>query len=161
GPEAAALAPYTDLIADEVNVKSVELTDDVDTHGTFELGVNARAAGPRLGKDVQTVIKAVKAGDWSEGPDGTITAAGIALVEGEDPAKLVAAQPDSTAALPGGTGLVVLDTALTPELEAEGWAKDRVRELQDARRATGLDVSDRISLTLLVPAADLAVARAH
>src|SRR5699024_8665624 len=118
GPEAAALAPYTDLIADEVNVKSVELTDDVDTHGTFELAVNARAAGPRLGKDVQTVIKAVKAGDWSEAADGTITAAGIALVEGEYTARLVAAEPDSTAALPGGAGLVVLGTAVTPALEA-------------------------------------------
>ena len=51
-----------------------------------------------------------------------------------------------TAALPDGAGLVVLDVAVTPELEAEGWAKDRIRELQDLRKSSGLDVSDRISV---------------
>ena len=39
----------------------------------------------------------------------------------------------------------------TPELEAEGWAKDRIRELQDLRKSTGLDVSDRIRVTIAVP----------
>ncbi|MDX5453479.1 MAG: isoleucine--tRNA ligase, partial [Rhodococcus sp. (in: high G+C Gram-positive bacteria)] len=82
-PDAHRLQPFADLVQDEVNVKSVELTDDVDAHGRFELVVNARAAGPRLGKDVQTVIKAVKAGDWSEADDGTVTAAGIALLPEE------------------------------------------------------------------------------
>ena len=55
------LKEYVDLIKDEVNVKNVELTTDLASHGTFEITVNARAAGPRLGKDVQRVIKAVKA----------------------------------------------------------------------------------------------------
>jgi len=63
----------------------------------------------------------------------------------------VAAEPESTAALPDGAGLVVLDSAVTEELEAEGWAKDRIRELQDARRAAGLEVSDRITVVLDVP----------
>ena len=58
----ARLAPFTDLIADELNVKAVELTDDIDAYGRFELTVNARVGGPRLGKDVQAAIKAVKAG---------------------------------------------------------------------------------------------------
>ena len=47
------LEPFADLIADELNVKAVELTDDIETYGRFELTVNARAAGPRLGKAVQ------------------------------------------------------------------------------------------------------------
>ena len=68
------LAPFTDLIADELNVKSVELTDDIDTYGRFELTVNARVAGPRLGKDVQAAIKAVKAGEGVVNADGTLTA---------------------------------------------------------------------------------------
>ena len=151
-PEAHRLQPFAELVQDEVNVKSVELTEDVDAHGRFELVVNARAAGPRLGKDVQTVIRAVKAGDWSEAADGTVTAAGIALLPEEYTTRLVAAEPESTAALPGGAGLVVLDSTVTEELEAEGWAKYRIRELQDARRNLGLDVSDRISVVFEVPA---------
>ena len=150
-PDAERLRPFLGLIADEVNVKKVDLTDDVDVHGRFEIAVNARAAGPRLGKSVQTVIKAVKAGDWTENADGVVVAAGIELLPEEYTQKLVAAEPDSTAALPDGAGLVVLDSAVTEELEAEGWAKDRIRQLQDARRAAGFDVSDRINVVLEVP----------
>ncbi|UTM35594.1 isoleucine--tRNA ligase [Rhodococcus pyridinivorans] len=151
-PGSSHLDPFVDLIKDEVNVKRVVTTDDVEAHGRFEVVVNARAAGPRLGKDVQTVIKAVKAGDWTQAEDGTVTAAGIALLPEEYTSRLVAAEPESTAALPGGNGLVVLDTAVTEELEAEGWAKDRIREFQDARRNLGLEVSDRISVRFEVPA---------
>ena len=67
--------------------------------------------------------------------------------------KLVAADEEYTAALPGGAGLVVLDGTVTPELEAEGWAKDRIRELQDLRKSSGFDVSDRITVVMSVPAA--------
>ncbi|GAA4480408.1 isoleucine--tRNA ligase [Rhodococcus olei] len=158
--DAERLRPYLGIIADEVNVKKVDLTDDVDVHGRFELVVNARAAGPRLGKDVQTVIKAVKAGDWTE-VGGVVSAAGIALLPEEYTRRLVAAEPESTAALPENAGLVVLNSQVTEELEAEGWAKDRIRELQDARRAAGLDVSDRIAVTLEVPADRLDWAQRH
>ncbi|WP_186628369.1 isoleucine--tRNA ligase [Rhodococcus sp. BP22] len=149
---AERLRPYADIIADEVNVKKVDLTDDVAVHGKFELVVNARAAGPRIGKDVQKVIKAVKAGEWSEDANGVVSAAGIELLPSEYTRKLVAAEPDSTAALPGNAGLVVLDSNVTAELEAEGWAKDRIREFQDARRNLGLEVSDRIDIVVEVPA---------
>ena len=149
--DAERLRPYADIIADEVNVKKVDLTEDVAVHGKFELVVNARAAGPRIGKDVQKVIKAVKAGDWNEDAAGVVHAAGIELLPAEYTRKLVAAEPDSTAALPGNAGLVVLDSRVTEELEAEGWAKDRIRELQDARRSMGLDVSDRIDIVIEVP----------
>jgi isoleucyl-tRNA synthetase len=73
----------------------------------------------------------------------------------------VAADPEFTAALPDGAGLVVLDGTVTPELEAEGWAKDRIRELQDLRKSTGLDVSDRISVVMSVPAERAEWAKAH
>ena len=55
---------------------------------------------------------------------------------------------EHAAPLPGGAGLVVLDTAVTPELAAEGLARDVVRVVQQARRDAGLDVSDRITLTV-------------
>lgn len=148
----AQLAPFADLIADELNVKTVELTDDIASYGRFELAVNARAAGPRLGKDLQAAIKAVKAGDSVLNPDGTLTAGPATLLPTEFTSKLVAAEPDYTAALADGAGLVVLDGTVTPELEAEGWAKDRIRELQDLRKSSGLDVSDRIVVTMAVPA---------
>ena len=164
-PTAERLQPFTALIADEMNVKEVSLSTDTAAYGRYELVVNARAAGPRLGKDVQRVIKAVKAGNWSvragdEGSD-VVSADGIDLAEGEYTRKLVAVEPDSTAELPGGRGLVVLDTTVTEELEAEGWAKDRIRELQDARRNAGLDVSDRIEVRLYVPDTRLDWATRH
>ena len=155
------LRPFVALIADELNVKSVDLTDDIDAYGRFDLAVNARVAGPRLGKDVQAAIKAVKAGDGVVNPDGTLTAGPTTLLPEEYSSKLVAADPDWTAALPEGAGLVVLDGTVTPELEAEGWAKDRIRGLQELRKSTGLDVSDRIRLVLSVPAAREPWARAH
>ncbi|RZT85186.1 isoleucyl-tRNA synthetase [Pseudonocardia sediminis] len=159
--DAATLEPFVDLLRDEVNVRDVALTDDVAGHGRFELAVNARAAGPRLGGDVQKCIRAVKAGDWTANPDGTVTAGGIDLVEGEFTEKLVAQDPEHTASLPGNSGLVVLDTTITPELAAEGTARDVVRVVQQARREAGLEVSDRIGLTLSGPDAVLDAVRTH
>lgn len=156
-----SLAPFAELIADELNVKQVELTDDVPAYGRFDLAVNARVAGPRIGKDVQAAIKAVKAGEGVVNPDGTLTAGPVVLQPEEYTSKLVAADPEWTAALPDGTGLVVLDGTVTEELEAEGWAKDRIRELQELRKSTGLEVSDRILVQMSVPADYLAWARAH
>ncbi len=156
-----SLEPFKDLIADELNVKEVELTDDIDTYGRFELTVNARVAGPRLGKDVQVAIKAVKAGQAVVNPDGTLTAGSAVLQPDEYSSRLVAADPEYTTALPDGAGLVVLDGTVTPELEGEGWAKDRIRELQDLRKSTGLEVSDRISVVISVPAEREDWARTH
>ncbi|OBI91176.1 isoleucine--tRNA ligase [Mycobacterium asiaticum] len=155
------LRPFTDLIGDELNVKQVELTDAIDTYGRFELTVNARVAGPRLGKDVQAAIKAVKAGEGVVNPDGTLTAGPAVLQPEEYSSRLVAADPEFTAALPGGAGLVVLDGTVTPELEAEGWAKDRIRELQELRKSTGLEVSDRIAVVVAVPSEREEWARTH
>ncbi|KHO26463.1 isoleucine--tRNA ligase [Mycolicibacterium setense] len=157
----SSITPFAELIADELNVKAVEVTDDIDTYGKFELAVNARVAGPRIGKDVQAAIKAVKAGEGVVNPDGTLTAGPVVLQPEEYTAKLVAADPEWTAALPDGAGLVVLDGTVTEELEAEGWAKDRIRELQELRKSTGLEVSDRILVQMSVPADYELWARTH
>ncbi|HAP78136.1 MAG TPA: isoleucine--tRNA ligase [Acidimicrobiaceae bacterium] len=149
-PGSARLAPFADLVADEVNVKAVELSDDVDSVASFDLQVVPAKLGPRLGAQVQHVIKAVKSGDWQQTADG-VTAGGVALAEGEYTLKLVVAGDGASSTLSGGDGLVVLDLEVTPELEAEGITRDLVRLVQQARRDAGLHVSDRIELTLGVP----------
>jgi isoleucyl-tRNA synthetase len=161
-PDAKSLAPFTGLIADEVNVKAVELAEDPASLGRFELAVNPRALGPRIGGQVQQVIRAVKAGEWtrSDGSDG-ILAAGVQLEPGEYDLKLVAADQDSTSALPGNAGLIALDLRVTQELAAEGTARDVVRVVQQARRDAGLDVSDRIRLTVGADGAVADAVRAH
>lgn len=159
--DADALAPFADVLRDEVNVKEVVVGTDVSAYGRFEVTVNARACGPRLGGDTQKVIRAVKAGEWEQGADGTVTAGGITLLAGEFSERLVAADPEGTAALPGSTGLVVLDTTVTPELAAEGTARDVVRVVQQARRDAGLEVADRIALVLDAPLPVLDAVRTH
>jgi isoleucyl-tRNA synthetase len=158
--EAESLAPFTDLIADEVNVKAVELSGDVASVGTFELAVNPRLLGPRLGPAVQQVIRAVKAGDWTRSGE-RVTAAGIDLEPGEYELRLAAADPRSASALPGNAGLIALDTRVTPQLAAEGTARDVVRIVQQARRDAGLSVSDRIRLTVGADGALADAIRAH
>lgn len=164
----ASLEAFTGIVADEVNVKQVRLvaadSPEAAAYGVSQkLTVNARAAGPRLGKQVQQAIKGSKSGDWSVAEDGTVTAGGLELVEGEFTLETVAGAADESTAvgvLPGG-GFVVLDTALTPELEAEGLARDLVRQVQQARRDAGLEVSDRIALSITGSDAVQAAARAH
>ena len=90
-------------MADEVNVKAVRLlaadAPEAASYGVSQkLTVNARAAGPRLGKDVQTAIKGSKSGDWSVAEDGTVTAGGLALEEGEYTLETVAGSADGDAA---------------------------------------------------------------
>jgi isoleucyl-tRNA synthetase len=159
-PAAGSLAPFTGLIAEEVNVKTVELSAEPASLGRFELAVNPRVLGPRLGGQVQQVIRAVKAGSWTQAGD-RVEAAGVVLEPGEYELKLAAADPDSTSALPGNAGLITLDLRVTPELAAEGTARDVVRIVQQARRDAGLAVSDRIRLDIGADGAVADAVRAH
>ena len=71
---------------------------------------------------------------------------GVELEPEEFDFRVVSAGDGAVATLKGSSGLVVLDTAVTPELELEGRARDLIRQIQQARRDAGLDVSDRIML---------------
>ena len=141
------LADFLDIVRDEVNVREVVLTTDVAAVASHELQVVPAVVGPRLGKNTQQVIAAVKKGEWQQRGD-VIVVAGEELQPGEYALKLVTTEGTASAPLPAGAGVVVLDTNVTPELEAEGLARDVVRAVQQARRSADLNVSDRIVLTL-------------
>ncbi|TKV60208.1 isoleucine--tRNA ligase [Nakamurella flava] len=151
--EPAALEPFAALLADEVNVRAVavEPMAEDDARVTRRLTVNARAAGPRLGKQVQQVIKASKAGDWSVADDGAVVCGGIALAEGEFTLELAATGGSAAIGLLRSGGFVALETALDDDLVAEGIVRDVVRGVQDVRKQIGLQVSDRIRLTVTSP----------
>jgi isoleucyl-tRNA synthetase len=152
-----ALGRFEGILRDELNVKQVTLVefgeDSAALYGiTSRLTVNARAAGPRLGKSVQQVIKAARDGDWTHS-DGVVTAGGVELQEGEYELELATASSGegsgSALALLAGGGFVLLDTTMNEQLEAEGLARDVIRAVQDTRKSAGFDVSDRIRLDLV------------
>ncbi|MFI5695667.1 isoleucine--tRNA ligase [Kribbella sp. NPDC051586] len=159
----ADLQSLVPLIAAEVNVREVVLTpaDGGGTRVERRLTVNARAAGPRLGRDVQQAIKASKSGDWSVSADGVVVAGGIELQDGEYTLETTLADDQTASGLLAGGGFVVLDTTLTPELEAEGVARDIIRSIQQARRDAGLEVTDRVRVSLTVDPGTLPAVEAH
>ncbi len=148
GADTDQLQPFANLLADEINVKAVDFTDDVESFGSFRLQPNGRVLGPRLGPDVQTVIKLAKAGEWAANDDGTITVGDHQLNEDEFDLMLQPLDGVAAAALPGNNAVVVLDTEITAELEAEGLARDLVRLIQQERKDRDLEVTDRVTLSL-------------
>jgi len=163
--EVESLDGFADILRDELNVKQVAVvalaeSSLADFGISKRLSVNARALGPRIGKDVQRVIQASKSGDWSSDGDQVVSG-GVTLQPGEYELELTVADETSAIAfLPSG-GFVVLDTAVTPELAAEGLARDVVRAVQQARKDAGLDVTDRITLVLSGDADAVAAIEAH
>ncbi len=152
------LDAFSDILRDELNVKNVEsIALEEDSLGSFgitrSLSVNSRAAGPRIGKQVQAAIQAAKAGDWRPNGD-TVTVGGIELMPGEFELKFELPEGDTAIAFLADGGFVILDTGVTPELAAEGLSRDLTRAIQETRKAAGLDVSDRIDLVLYFGSAE-------
>ena len=167
-----AVKAYDEILKSELNIKDIEFCtmEDAGSQGlkiVHELKVNARAAGPRLGKQVQFAIKASKTGAWHvdaatgapvvETPNGEVAleAGEYELINRVEEENAAEADASVSAALPTG-GFVILDTVLTADLEAEGYARDVIRAVQDARKAADLDIADRIALVLTVPSANVA-----
>ena len=149
------LSEFSSIIADELNVKQVEFVElEVESASEFGvvkvLTINSRALGPRLGKQVQEVIQAAKAGNWEQKPEG-VYVNGIALQEGEYELSLTAKDESNDENLIGvlnSGGFVILNRVVTNELAAEGLARDVVRAIQQARKDADFDVSDRIKTEL-------------
>ena len=152
GPDAPGLAAFRDLIADEVNVKEVVLTDDVASVAEPVVALEPKVLGPRVGADVQKLLGAVRSGEWSRTSDGGVEVLGRVLADDEYSLRLVPREGSAAAPLPANRGVVALDTDVTPALAAEGLARDLIRAVNDARRTEGLHVSDRIRLVIDVDA---------
>jgi isoleucyl-tRNA synthetase len=154
------LEPYRELIADEVNVKEVQLSDDVDSIARRVLAVNAAVVGPRLGAAAPAVFAAARRGEWRH-TEGGVELAGQHLGADEFSLAIRARDESATRVLESGSGAVRVDTAVTPALEREGLARDVVRLVQSARRDAGLNLDDRIRLVLDLPQAHAAAVEEH
>ena len=163
-----AIRPLADIVADELNVKSVLFSADETALATLSAKANFKVLGPKVGPKMRPVAAAIVALDSAAlaallSPDGRaaldiggetveITPADILLQRTPKPGLAVASEGDL---------VVALDTNLTPDLVSEGLARELVNRIQNLRKDTGLAVSDRITLTLSADPALLAAAESH
>jgi len=141
-------------IADEVRVKDV-VFDKVDAE--LRVKPNLPVLGPRLGKELRTVQQALQAGDFEELGGGRFRAAGHELEPDEVLVERGGREGWSVAAADGMT--VALDTSLDDELLLEGRVYDLIRRVNTMRKDEGLELTDRIVLT--VPATECELVAQH
>jgi len=132
------------LIADEVNVKHVELIGDESALVERRVKPLLPKIGKRLGAAIPAVMAAARAGEVTFQPDGSVELGGQRLAPDEVE---IQATPRPGTAVASDEGLVVvIDTELTPELRTEGDARELQRAIQDLRRDAELALDDRIEL---------------
>ena len=144
-----ANSDYAAQILEEANLKHVKLIDDEKSLVTVKLKPDAKKLGPRAGKYLKAIGAALAQADPAvvlkggpyivevEGQSFELAPEEI-VVSYEGPANLMCASAEGT--------FMALDTALTPELLQEGVARDFNRLVQDLRKTSGLQISDRIAL---------------
>ena len=147
--EAEALERLASHAAGELNVRSVEVAADPGDRLEYSLRPNLPALGPRYGREVGRIRAAIAAADARAlvaemRAGGALRLGGFELSASDLLVDVAAAEGWSAAEDAGYSALV--ETALTPELEAEGLARDAVRRVQELRREADLDVADRIHL---------------
>ena len=140
-------------IRDEVNVLSLESLSGTDELVDVSLKANFKTLGARYGKSTPDIAAAVAAADANalvealRSGSATVTASGVDYEIGPDDVVVTEVPREGwTVASDSGESLA-LDLALTPELIGQGIARDVTRLIQDARKTSGLDISDRISVT--------------
>jgi isoleucyl-tRNA synthetase len=143
-PSAPSLERHAAMISSELNIRTIEFSDDLEAFGSVELRVDPKI-GRRLGKKMKDVMAAAKAGDYEMLDDGGVRVAGEDLADNEFELRMIC--DDGGDAEPfGGTGAIVVDTSVDADQEQEGTARDLIRAVQNARKDAGFHVADRIAL---------------
>jgi isoleucyl-tRNA synthetase len=168
GAERGAIESLAGEIQDELNVKDVRFVERADELGSYEVKPNYRALGPRFGKRMPRLAEAVAALDAQRAAE-TLRGGGTVgvVVDGEEhplsaeDVQMVLQPLEGYQVERAGTHAVALNLELDEELVREGLAREVVRAIQNARKAAGLNVEDRIALTLGGSDALLDAVRAH
>ena len=167
GPERAAIERLEAVVREELNVKGIRYVAQADELGSYEVKPNYRALGPRFGKQMPQVAAAVAALDPAHVAAALRGDGQVAVNVGGDDHELsgedlqLALQPLEGYQLEReGSHAVALELELDDELRREGLAREVVHAVQNARKAAGLAVEDRIELTLGGDAGLLDAARA-
>ncbi len=146
GEKATDLYDFVEVLKDEVNVKNVELTTDIQQIADKFLYLKTPLIGKRLGRYMKDIMAASKGTDWTQNPDGTLSIGGQVLTAEEYELRLVMKEGFDGQPLPDNTAVIRLNTEILPALEKEGIARDFVRMIQSLRKEKELDVSDRIQV---------------
>jgi isoleucyl-tRNA synthetase len=158
-PDPATADALRNEILDELNAKSLEVLTDASELVDRTLYPLLPVIGPRHGGAVGAIMAGARSADWRVLPDGGVEVGGVVLAP--DEFQLTArARPGHEVAEEGDL-VVALDTHLTPELEAEGLAREVAHRLQGLRKAAGLEVSDRVVASISGDAALVAQLAAH
>ncbi|WP_027480631.1 isoleucine--tRNA ligase [Deinococcus pimensis] len=165
--DTAALGRLRDQIAEELNVKDVELLDPYASVVSYTLRPNLPVVGRTYGKQVPLLKQALAEADTAavaravrDGQNFTVSAEGHDFHLTPESVLVDARSPQGLAAAEEGGDLVAFDTTLTRDLVLEGLARDLVRAVQDTRKKAGFDVSDRVRLALDLHGDTLEAARA-
>jgi isoleucyl-tRNA synthetase len=168
GREREAIEHLADVVREELNVRELRFVSEADELGRVEVKPNYRTLGPRFGKHMPTAAAAIAGLDADRAASALRNGGRVAIdVAGTDHELgsedlLVAMKPlEGYQVEREGTHAVALELAVDDELRVEGWAREIVHAIQAARRDAGLDVSDRILLTLGGDQALLDAARSH
>jgi isoleucyl-tRNA synthetase len=146
---AEVVSRFTDIIADETNVKAVSVADDVSAIADVQYAPNFNAIRDSYRDRVPVLVKAIKSGAFRVTDD-----AAILTIDGSEESFspdiiLVNYQAKDGGHIMSEHGIVVsLDLTITDALRAEGVARDIVRNIQDARKQSGLEISDRIVIQI-------------
>ena len=154
-PDGVALEPeLVEILRDELNVRTVAFLEGADELVTFSAKPNFRALGARFGKATPKIAEAVRALS-SEALGASRRAAPLKVeVDGErhtilDSELDIIQEASGEFIVEAESGYTVaLDPTITPDLRAEGFARELVSRVQRLRKESGLDVADRIQLAL-------------
>ncbi len=168
GGEREAIERLAEIVREELNVHELRFVSDADELGQVEIKPNYRTLGPRFGSQMPLVAAAVAGLDDTRVAAALRAGSSVAIsVAGHDHELTAEDLLVSMKPLEGyqvereGSHAVALELEIDEELRVEGWAREIVHAIQAARRSAGLDVTDRIALTLDGDPRLLAAAQAH